>query len=164
MVQEFLPEAAHDELSDALLLAIAAPGHERLSQHGQLGPYGKERSREEAKGRSWHRNRPLVAHDITGAGFRIGIEPPGRQPGVVDELGDLGRGFEYGIGPKLRQIALRPDRLDRAANAVAGLIDRDRHALAMQVECGGEARDACPDDCHGLHIVRENRFSFLTEA
>ena len=38
MVQKLLPEPAHHKLGDALLLAIAARRHERLAQHGQLGP------------------------------------------------------------------------------------------------------------------------------
>ena len=68
------------------------------------------------------------------------------------------------FGPKLGQVALCPNGLDGAADPVAGLIDRDRHALALQVKRGGQARDAGTDNRDGLHIVRENRFSFRVEA
>ena len=83
--------------------------------------------------------------------LRAEIEAAGFKARVADEARDFRRRFQDRVRPELREIAVLPERLDRAADAVARLEYRDGNARSLEVKGRGQPRDARTDDRDRLH-------------
>jgi hypothetical protein len=145
VVEEFLAEAASDELGDTFLVGMAA-GTEGFGEEVKFGSEGEEGGKEEGGRGTGQGDGASVTDHIACVGGGVGIPAALGQAEVGEELGNGWGGIEDGIGTAFGQPGAVAMAGDDTAGAGMGFKHEDMKSALLQGEGGAQAADAGADD------------------
>src|SRR5581483_6623361 len=123
IVQEFLPEPAHDKFRDALLGFTRRPPDKRFAKQSQLRAGREQRRFQKAAEGTWHFHRLSAANQVALLRAWFAVKPALFPSQIRDQRSNFGRSFEDGVRAAFREKPALANTLDDATHARACLID-----------------------------------------